>query len=203
MRTTLRITALAALVACALVARAEDDADRKAFATPLDAETAGGNTLRIPAPDDAVTVLFFLSSDCPVANKYAPEIRRISARFGKENVLFLRVYGDGYHDLEDVQKHTEEYDYTIPAILDDAQEIVVRSGARVTPEAVVLKADGDIAYRGRIDDRYVDFGRYRQKAKDHDLIDAITAVLAGEAVPHPRTKAIGCFITVPPASEEE
>src|SRR5258706_161747 len=66
-------------------------------------------------------------------------------------------------------------------------------GATITPEAVVY-AGGRVAYRGRIDDRYVDLGLERPAATTHDLAEALAAVLAGTPVPHPTTQAVGCYI---------
>ena len=51
-----------------------------------------------------------------------------------------------------------------------------------------------ILYRGRIDNRYVELGRYRPEASVHDLHDALSAVVAGREVERPETIAIGCFL---------
>ena len=51
-----------------------------------------------------------------------------------------------------------------------------------------------MVYRGRIDDRYVDFGKARAEATQHDLLDALQAVVEGQPVPNPRTKSVGCYI---------
>lgn len=175
--------------------------DAETFGKSLEVTAIDGAELTIPAPDKEATVLLFLSTDCPIANKYAPAIRRIQEQFEEENVVFLRIYDDTYQDAADLREHTEEYDYAMPAILDSAQQIIQRSGATITPEAVVLNQEGLIVYRGRIDDRFIDFGRYRQHAQSHDLINALTATLQGEAPPTPRTKAIGCFIPKPRNTE--
>jgi hypothetical protein len=52
-----------------------------------------------------------------------------------------------------------------------------------------------LVYSGRIDDRYVDFGKARQAASTHDLEAAIANTLAGKPVTPARTKAIGCYLT--------
>jgi hypothetical protein len=49
-------------------------------------------------------------------------------------------------------------------------------------------------YRGRIDDRHVDFGRSRPEATTHDLDHALDELLDGHPVSNPRTRAIGCYI---------
>ena len=64
----------------------------------------------------------------------------------------------------------------------------------MTPEAVVITPDGEIAYRGRIDNWFGDIGRKRPAPTRHELKDAVTAVLAGQPVPVPRTEAVGCLL---------
>ena len=54
--------------------------------------------------------------------------------------------------------------------------------------------DGEIAYRGRIDNAWGDLGARRPRASRQDLREALRAVLRGEPVPQPRTDAIGCNI---------
>ena len=55
-----------------------------------------------------------------------------------------------------------------------------------------------LVYRGRIDDRYQDFGHMRASPTVHDLEDTLTAVLAGHAVARSEAPAVGCFITQNP-----
>jgi hypothetical protein len=50
-------------------------------------------------------------------------------------------------------------------------------------------------YHGRIDDRFIDFGKSRTQPTTHDLSSAIEAVLAGKQVSSAVTKAIGCYIS--------
>ncbi len=66
--------------------------------------------------------------------------------------------------------------------------------ARVTPEVVVFDANDEQVYRGRIDDRFVDFGKTRAAATSRDLEQALEATLAGREIARPTTRAVGCFI---------
>ena len=52
----------------------------------------------------------------------------------------------------------------------------------------------EMIYRGRIDDRYTDFGKYRPAPTTHDLSDALEATLIEKPVARKFTKAIGCYI---------
>lgn len=148
---------------------------------------------RDPAPEALVAL--FTRTDCPISNRYAPEVRRLYERFHPRGVAFYLVYVHPDESAEAIRRHKEEYGYPCPAIRDPGHQFVRRVGAEVTPEAAVFDASGQLRYRGRIDDLYLDFGKARQAATSHDLADAIEATLAGRAVAEPRTKAVGCYIS--------
>jgi hypothetical protein len=76
-----------------------------------------------------------------------------------------------------------------------------RIGVTLTPTAVILSPHGKVLYRGRIDNRYLDFGKYRDTGIKPDLRLALDALLAGKAVPEPFTKSIGCGLP-PPAKNK-
>jgi hypothetical protein len=148
------------------------------------------------APSGTHAIVFlFTSTDCPISNRYAPEVHRLATRFAPRGVLFRLVYPNPTDGRDSIREHLEAFAYggMIHAFHDPEQALVRLTGVTVTPEAVVY-AGGRIVYRGRIDDRYVDLGRQRPAATVHDLADALTAVLSGKPVPHPQTQAIGCFI---------
>ena len=71
------------------------------------------------------------------------------------------------------------------------------AAARITPEAAVWvpsRGAWRLVYHGRIDDRYLDFGKWRAEPTRHDLAEAIGAALSGKPVRESVTKAIGCSI---------
>ena len=137
-------------------------------------------------------VLFFITTDCPIANKFAPEIQRIVSEYGPKGVAFSMVYTDGTADA--VRAHAAEYGYESPVRVDSDRVLSRKHGVTVTPEAVVLSGGGRV-YRGRIDDRYLAPGQYRLKPTTRELRDALDAVLAGKTVPVAETRAAGCPLT--------
>jgi thiol-disulfide isomerase/thioredoxin len=140
-------------------------------------------------------VLFFVTTDCPLSNGYAPEMNRIERTYAPRGVRFYAVQGDTTIPDEEVRRHAHEFGYLFPALLDPRQVLAGHTGATVTPEAVVLSAEGAVLYLGRIDNKVEDFGKTRVEATEFDLRDALDAVLGGRPVPHPRTRALGCAIT--------
>jgi hypothetical protein len=140
-------------------------------------------------------IVFFISDDCPISNRYAPEIRRICEAY-KDRAKCTLAYI--YPDLtpSKVEKHMAEFGHSgYPAVIDSKQVLVKAAGATVTPEVAVVLPDGSIAYRGRIDNTYVTFGQSRREASELDLRNALDQISAGNPVTVPRTKAVGCYIT--------
>jgi len=152
------------------------------------------DALQAPAGTKAI-VFIFTSTDCPISNRYAPEVRRIAEAFVSKGVAFRLVYPGRSEDAKAIREHMSAYAYAgaFEPLRDPTQALVKFTGATVTPEAAVV-AGGRVVYRGRIDDRYVDLGRERPAPTQRDLFDALTAILAGKPAPHPTTQAVGCFI---------
>jgi hypothetical protein len=149
---------------------------------------------RVAPPGTPAIVFLFTSTDCPISNRYAPEVRRLAARFKPEGVVFRLIYPNPSDGADAIRDHMASFAYAgTQAFHDPGQALVRLTGVTVTPEAVVY-AGGRIVYRGRIDDRYVDLGRERPAPTVHDLADSLTAVLSGKPVPRPVTQAVGCFI---------
>ena len=155
---------------------------------PLDA-------LQAPAGTTAI-VFIFTSTDCPISNRYAPEVRRIADAFAAKGVVFRLVYPNPAEDATAIREHLAAFSYTgaFEPLRDPKLALVKFAGATVTPEAAIV-ANGRVVYRGRIDDRFVDLGRERPAPTERDLFDALTAIVAGRPAPHPTTQAVGCFIS--------
>ena len=138
------------------------------------------------------TVLVFTTTDCPISNRYAPEIQRLAKKFG--TVKFVMVYPVASDTPELIDAHRKKFAHSIEFLRDDKHELLQKTGVTVTPEVAVMK-DGRMLYRGRIDDRYLDFGKDRPQPTVRDLERSLDAILAGKPVPVAQTRGIGCFIS--------
>ncbi len=144
-----------------------------------------GGATQGKAASKAVCHLFVMT-DCPIANQFAPEIGRIIGAYPQ--IEFRIVYEDG----GDVDRHAREYGF--PSALRDEDHALARLlGATTTPEAIVT-VDGAVRYRGRIDDRYYDLGKWRFQPTTRDLRDALEDILGGRHVRVAETRAVGCSI---------
>ncbi|MCI0746219.1 MAG: redoxin domain-containing protein [Verrucomicrobia subdivision 3 bacterium] len=138
-------------------------------------------------------VLVFVTVDCPISNRYLPELHRLAARHQTNNAQFWLVYPDPGLSAAEIRRHTNEFRCSLPVLRDPEHHFVKLAKARVTPEAAVFK-DRMLVYHGRIDNRYVSFGKMRPAATEHDLEQALLAIRSGKQVRSAETRAIGCYI---------
>jgi hypothetical protein len=142
-----------------------------------------------------VEALFFVTNDCPVSNYYAHEIRRICEDYAQRGVGCSLVYTDPALTDDQAKKHALEYGHgAYPKIVDRNHTLVKATKAAVNPTAVLIGPDGSIGYRGRIDNSYAAIGVQRRVVTEHDVRDALDALIAGHAVARPEEPPIGCYI---------
>jgi len=140
-----------------------------------------------------VVVLLFVRTDCPISNRYAPTIQKVIEKYWGKAKFWL-VYPDADELAARIRAHDEEFHYTIPALRDVHHTLVKRAQAEIVPEAAVFDARGKLAYHGRIDNWYEDFGRSRATPTTHELEDAIRNALDGKASIPAHVSAVGCYI---------
>jgi peroxiredoxin len=145
-------------------------------------------------------VLFFIAAECPISNRYAPEINRLVADYASQRVIFYGVHSDPDVGAAAVHQHAKDFNFNFPVLLDPTQMLAGNTGVSLTPTAVILSPDGELLYRGRIDDRYLDYGKFRDTNIKPDLRLALEATLAGRKIAESITKPIGCALP-PPAQK--
>lgn len=151
-------------------------------------------SVSVPAPKAKATVLLFVGTECPIANRYSPEIDRIDKTYWPKGVRMIRIYPDPSTTAEQIARHGREYGLSMKAVRDPKHQWTKLVGATITPEAAVIGPDGRLLYRGRIDDRNVEHGRIANTGYRKDLRIALDEILAGKPVTQNMTPAIGCFI---------
>jgi hypothetical protein len=142
--------------------------------------------------NNKATVLLFVSSECPISNRYAPEIRRLHEKFSTNGIRFRLVYPDD--KAESIQTHTNQYGLSMGTTRDPNHELVKRGQVTVTPEAAVFTPEGRLVYHGRIDNRHVALGKERPVATEHDLEEVLDDLIEGRRVRYGYRQAIGCYI---------
>jgi len=189
------------LIGCSTSASPSPSEPAPVLATPVQPTwipafvTLDGHDLR-PTEDPATKALalIFILPDCPIANSFLPEINRLHETFSTQGIHFLLIHADPDVTAEKAKEHAREYHIQPPVILDPRHDWVKKAGATISPEAVVFSPEGQIVYRGRINDQYIALGKRRGAITSHDLKDALNAILTNQPIPQPKTEAIGCPI---------
>lgn len=155
------IAALAtALFACATCGAADDGATRAAHAgQPLIGQPAPAAVLRTldGGTIDLATrygrrpvYLKFWATWCAPCLQQMPGFERIHRQYGKR--IDVIAVNAGFSDTEaDVRAYRARHGLTMPIALDDGS-LGRRLNLRVTPQHVLIGADGRIAYVGHLDD---------------------------------------------------
>ena len=163
-----------------------------------------GRLLRPFTPAGTANAIFFIQSDCPISNWYAPVVQQVCRDYASRGVGCTLIYEDvdlgaSPQGLDgDVRRHLQEYRYSnMAAAIDRTRAVARHAKVSVTPSVAVVDRAGAVRYRGRINDAYADLGKPRQQVTSHDLRDALDAVIAGRRVSTPETQALGCFIVDP------
>ena len=138
-------------------------------------------------------VFIFIRIDCPISNGYAVEIQRLYDAYRPHGFEFLLVYPQQGLTESQFLEHQRQYSYSIPGVLDAQHKYVLKTKARVTPEAAVFVNDKEV-YLGRIDDWYADFGTRRAHILHHDLEQVLGDISNGKIPAYRETRAIGCAI---------
>jgi hypothetical protein len=163
----------------------------------LGTDLSGHPVQRLAPEGTNVVVLFFLASDCPISNRYIPEIERLDREFAPMGVAFWWVYPNPTDTPEIVRQHQQQFGLRGQIVLDTGQLITHLAQATITPEvAVFVPAASGLReiYLGRIDNRYISLGQERPAATTHDLESVIRAALAHQTVLKRGGPAVGCSI---------
>jgi thiol-disulfide isomerase/thioredoxin len=170
-------------------------------ATPIIADLNGNRVepLSFTAEPPAI-ILFFVAPDCPISNRYAPTMSKLAAKYATKGAVTWLIYADDQADFEAIRSHQTDFKLRLPTAIDREYSLTKYTGADVTPEAVVYvpgktpNTPPQLIYRGRIDDQYEGFGRYRPAATDSELTRVLDQIVAGTVPDQVITKAIGCYI---------
>jgi tetratricopeptide (TPR) repeat protein len=145
-------------------------------------------------PDIKATAYVFTTIDCPIANRYAPELQRLHRQFAGRGIAFRLVYVNPRESDAAIGEHVRTFGYAMDTLRDSSHALVKKFGITVTPEAAVVDARGQLVYRGRIDDRYADIGVDRVQPTRRELHDVLKAIDEGRSVLVPSAPAVGCIV---------
>jgi len=162
---------------------------------PFSLPATDGMTVDTHLIKDKVLVAIFTCNHCPYAQAYEDRLVEMAQHFDEEGVQFVLINSnDDENYPEDsfekmIERHNEK-SFPFPYCRDESQEVAKAYGALCTPHCFVFNQERHLKYKGRIDDSWQD----AEAATEHNLRDAIAALVAGNEPPAHEVNAIGCSI---------
>ncbi|HWR54545.1 MAG TPA: redoxin domain-containing protein [Bryobacteraceae bacterium] len=179
------VIGLAATLAATIAAQ-EFKLGAKVADFPLQSTT--GETVQFDSLKGPVTVITFVSTECPVSNAYNERMASLYNEYGTKGVKFVFINSNSNEPAAKVAEHASK-NFPFAVYKDDANTVADRFGATVTPEVFVMDKNGTVVYHGSIDD-----SQEPARVTQHRLKGALDSVLAGRTVATPESKAFGCTI---------
>ncbi len=191
------VISLAAITTSAVESKKQ--ADRPAITFSL--TDLQGATHGLDQNDDRrVRAFVFLSTECPISNGYLTllsEIRTKITRTGK-GVEIFGVVSDPTVTRTAAAKHFGEFRTDFPILFDASGLLADVLQPSHVPESFVLDGDGNLVYRGAIDNAWEAIGRRRPQAEQTYLLNAVLAAVEGKPVAVSKTEPVGCLIEAIP-----
>jgi thiol-disulfide isomerase/thioredoxin len=167
---------------------------------PLGYDLKGQPVTSLAAPGTRAIVLFFAATDCPICNRYIPEMQSLESKYAARHVVVWYVYPNPGETSALVRQHEDDYGAEAHILFDRNHTLVKFTRVVITPEVAVLIPESSkimplrVVYHGRIDNRYVQLGEQRPQPTQFDLERAIDDVLNHRQVEGPNGPPVGCWI---------
>jgi len=166
-----------------------------AVAPAFDLPATDGSRVRLSDIEADVFVYVQGCNHCPYVIGYLDRLTALAEAYAARGVAFVMVNSnDAGHRSEDdfpsMQTFAQTHALPFPYLWDEDQRVAQAYRTFRTPELLVFDRERRLRYHGRIDDSPKDAAA----ATQHDLRDAIDALLAGHEIAEPETWAVGCTV---------
>ncbi|TDF38525.1 thioredoxin family protein [Alteromonadaceae bacterium M269] len=144
---------------------------------------------------DKGLLIAFICNHCPyvqaIADRLAEDVRELQA----EGINVLAVMSNDYRYVPQdgpayMKEFSRRYGFTFPYLVDEGQEVGRQYKAVCTPDFFGFNKDGELQYRGRLDDARL--GRAVNRNKE--LVNAMKQIAATGKGPERQVASMGCSI---------
>jgi len=154
-----------------------------------------GRIIRSEEIENPVLVIIFTCNHCPYAQAYEDRIVTLAKNFNQSGTQFVLINSNdavNYQEdsFENMKLKHEELNYPFPYCYDEDQSVAKTYGALCTPHCFVFNSDRTLQYKGRVDDNWKD----PEAVTEHNLHDAVLALIEGKKPLIQEANAIGCSI---------
>lgn len=138
-------------------------------------------------------VIVFHSLACPFAKMYESRLIALRSKYQSQGFTFLLVNPEVSASDDDktaLRSYIDQSDMNMPYLIDENQTLTKFYKITKIPEVIVLAPDGNVSYRGALDNN-----PQAQSAVSSFYLDrALDSILKGEAPSPGQARAVGCNV---------
>jgi peroxiredoxin len=139
--------------------------------------------------------VIIMCNHCPYVHRYLDRLKQIQTDFQAQNFTLIGINANDEQQypadsFDKMKAFAAENQLNFPYLRDVTQDVAQSFAAQRTPEAFLLNQSGVICYSGAVDDNVQD----PAAVQVHYLRDAITQLLASQAIAQSAAPAVGCTV---------
>lgn len=140
-------------------------------------------------------VVAFICNHCPYVQAIIERFVEDAKALQEKGVNVVAIMSNDYEYVradnpENMKKFSKYHNFTFPYLVDEDQSVGKKFGAVCTPDIFGFNADGELQYRGRLDDAKMGNPTNRKK----ELVDAMLMIAETGYGPSTQIPSIGCSI---------
>lgn len=140
----------------------------------------------VPLEKDKLTVVVFLSNECPCSNSHIEHLKELTQNFS--GVTFVGVHTGDATQLKTAADYYKAKNLNFTVLVDTEQKLVKEFKALRTPHAYLLKGSSAIYSGGVTDDAHF------PAARKFYLKKALQEALNNQSITDAHSKLNGCYI---------
>ncbi len=140
-------------------------------------------------------LIAFICNHCPYVQAIAARVAEDADTLRGDGIKVLAVMSNDYHSVpadspENMKRFADFYGFGFPYLVDEDQSVARSYGAVCTPDFFGFNAEGQLHYRGRLDDA----GRMGAGQRNRELVDAMRQIAKTGTGPAAQYPSTGCSI---------
>ena len=142
-----------------------------------------------------ILIVVFSCNHCPAVIGSEDRMIQLHEDYAPKGVAMVSINSNEEQNhpddsFEKMKERARDKGFAFPYVRDESQDAAKAYGALRTPHFYVFDGQRRLCYTGRMDDNPFD----ASKAAQHDLRNALDAMLAGKKPPVELTNPIGCNV---------
>ena len=140
-------------------------------------------------------LIMFICNHCPYVIRIAERLAEDTQMLMDEGINVVAVMSNDYKTYEEdspenMKEFAKEHNFTFPYLVDEEQSVGKTYGAVCTPDFFGFNADGELQYRGRLDDARMEDASNRTL----ELVNAMREIAKTGQGPKEQVASMGCSI---------